>query len=187
MYQVCRGGRGLWKMGHPKVDTHTASHPAGGRPREAAGAAETGFLAPSRVAWAGSADLQNGIRTRHHLGIPRLPATREPGTGLMAFLTLYSWVRLGRPRPPREGVPHCFPVAAGQLSLRCRCFSCAGMLSCIGTSRGVAALTPCTIYLDLPWQQPHFVCPCIQTVNILLCTQKKSAFSSPLHLAGVLF
>lgn len=29
--------------------------------REAAGAAETGFLAPSRVAWAGSADLQNGI------------------------------------------------------------------------------------------------------------------------------
>lgn len=180
MYQVCRGGRGLWKMGHPKVDTHTASHPAGGRPREL----------PRLASWPplGLPGLGRlTCRTGSGPGIPRLPATREPGTGLMAFLTLYSWVRLGRPRPPREGVPHCFPVAAGQLSLRCRCFSCAGMLSCIGTSRGVAALTPCTIYLDLPWQQPHFVCPCIQTVNILLCTQKKSAFSSPLHLAGVLF
>lgn len=38
--------------------------------REAAGAAETGFLAPSRVAWAGSADLQNGIWTWHHLRHP---------------------------------------------------------------------------------------------------------------------
>ena len=43
--------------------------------RETSGAAETGFLAPAQVAWAGSADLQSGIWTWHHLGIPRLPAT----------------------------------------------------------------------------------------------------------------
>lgn len=147
--------------------------------RGAAGAAETGFLAPSRVAWAGSADLQNGIWTWHHLGIPRLPATREPGTGLLAFLTLYSWVRLGSNWPPREGVPHCFLVAAGQLSLRCRFFNCAGMLSCIGTSRGVAALTRCTIYLDLPWQQPHFVCPCIQTITSSCAHGRKVHFPVP--------